>query len=73
MNESLASGAYVMIATFAPDGPEKCSGLPVQRYSHESLQQTLGPAYKMVVHEQETHLTPAGGQQKFIYVLFRKI
>jgi trans-aconitate methyltransferase len=73
MNKSLASGAYVLIATFAPDGPEKCSGLPVQRYSHESLQQTLGPAYKIVAHEQETHSTPSGGQQKFIYALFRKI
>jgi 2-polyprenyl-3-methyl-5-hydroxy-6-metoxy-1,4-benzoquinol methylase len=73
MNRSLASGAYAMIATFAPDGPEKCSGLPVQRYSHESLQQILGPACKMVLQEQETHLTPAGGQQKFIYALFRKV
>jgi len=73
MNRSLASGAHAMIATFAPDGPEKCSGLPVQRYSHESLQQILGPACKMVLQEQETHLTPAGGQQKFIYALFRKV
>jgi trans-aconitate methyltransferase len=73
MNQSLAAGAHIMIATFAPDGPEKCSGLPIQRYSHESLQQTLGPAYKLILQEQETHLTPAGGQQKFIYALFRKL
>lgn len=72
MDKSLASGAYAMIATFAPDGPEKCSGLPVQRYSPESLQQALGAGYKMLLHERELHPTPAYGQQKFIYALFKK-
>ncbi|TAL31392.1 MAG: class I SAM-dependent methyltransferase [Alphaproteobacteria bacterium] len=73
MRRSLDAGSYAMIAAFAPDGPEKCSGLPVQRYSHESLQLALGPSYKELAHHSETHVTPAGGQQKFVYALFRKM
>lgn len=73
MGSSLDSGAFAMIATFAPDGPEKCSGLFVQRYSHESLQEILGLPYEMLRKEQEVHLTPSGVSQKFIYTLFKKI
>ena len=72
MERSLAFPAWIMIAAFAADGPKKCSGLAVQRYSHKSLQETLGPEYQMKVSDQETHLTPQGYQQKFVYTLFRK-
>src|SRR3990167_6928861 len=54
MSRSLGKNAHVMIATFALDGPEKCSGLPVQRYSHESLQKTLGMDYRLILTDQET-------------------
>lgn len=69
---SLDSKAYVMLATFALDGHEKCSGLPVQRYSVDSLQQTLGSDYELVQTDQETHLTPGGNPQRFVYCLFKK-
>lgn len=69
---SLDSKAYVMLATFALDGHEKCSGLPVQRYSAQTLQQTLGNAYQLILTDQETHLTPGGNPQRFTYYLFKE-
>ena len=72
MRGALSHPAYAMIASFALDGPEKCSGLLVQRYSHEILEQTLGPDYHLIAKDQEMHLTPAGKPQSFIYDLFRK-
>ncbi|EKD42535.1 MAG: putative methylase protein [uncultured bacterium] len=71
MQGALSSPGYVMIAAFAQDGPEKCSGLPVQRYSHETLIQTLGPDYHLILKDREIHETPAKKQQSFIYGLFR--
>lgn len=73
MNGALNANAHVLIAVFGPEGPEKCSGLPVQRYSPELLQQTLGPDYALLSSEQENHTTPSGNQQQFVYCLFRKV
>lgn len=72
MKRAIFHSAYAMIATFALNGPEKCSGLPVQRYSYESLEQTLGSDYHLMTKEQETHTTPAGKQQSFTYGLFKR-
>jgi hypothetical protein len=72
LNRSVVKSGYVMIATFAMNGPEKCSGLPVQRYSHKSLQKTLGSNFKLIATDEETHATPWGTTQNFIYALFKK-
>lgn len=72
LNRSVTPGGHVVIATFALDGPEQCSGLPVQRYSDELLQETLGGDYELVAKDRETHVTPAGKRQKFIFTLFRR-
>ena len=45
--QGLAPGGYALIATFAPDGREKCSGLPVQRYDADSLRRVLGPTFTL--------------------------
>jgi trans-aconitate methyltransferase len=66
------SGAAVIIATFAPDGPERCSGLPVQRYSAESLAARLGAQFRLIDQRLEDHLTPTGAVQKFQYAAFRR-
>jgi hypothetical protein len=63
----------VIIASFALDGPDRCSGLPVQRYDPESLARELGPAFALVEHEGETHRTPSGGEQRFVYCRFQRI
>lgn len=72
LERGLAPGGFVVIATFAPSGPERCSGLPVCRYSAEALQATLGRGYALLDTVPETHLTPQGRQQDFVWCLFRK-
>ncbi len=71
--QSLKSKGYLLIATFAPDGPLKCSGLPIVRYSPESLHAELGTGFVLLSQQRETHPTPAGNSQHFIYCLFQKI
>lgn len=65
-------GGHVIIATFAEDGPEKCSGLPVMRYKPESLHAEFGDAFLLVQHEKEAHQTPVGAIQQFVYCYCRK-
>lgn len=67
-----ASDALVIIATFAPDGPEKCSGLPVQRHDAASLAAALGSEFKLLDDWREEHLTPWGAAQNFIWCVFRR-
>ena len=64
---------YVIVATFAEDGPVQCSGLAVQRYSVAQLQQQFAePDFRLVTSVQNVHITPNGQVQKFNYVMFQK-
>jgi SAM-dependent methyltransferase len=65
-------GSIVIFGTFAPDGPEKCSGLPVQRYSGEGLKKRLGPGFDLLKTTSYIHSTPNDAEQKFTYVVFRR-
>ena len=69
---SVRPGGHVIIATFAEDGPEKCSGLPVMRYQPETLHAEFGDAFLLVKHEKEAHHTPFGTVQQFVYCYCRK-
>jgi SAM-dependent methyltransferase len=60
-------GGHVIVATFAPDGPAECSGLPVIQYDANSLHAEFGPAFELVEHDEEQHITPAGRVQHFVY------
>ena len=73
LNESVEPGGHVVVATFALDGPERCSGLEVVRYSPESLHAELGTLYELCGTVNETHRTPGGGTQEFVYSWFRKL
>ena len=64
-------GGHIILATFAPDGPERCSGLDVVRYSPESLHHEFGADFEMVDSTRETHHTPFGTEQTFIYCYCR--
>ncbi len=68
---SVRPGGHVIIATFAEDGPEKCSGLPVMRYSASALAAELGEQFSLVSRERESHVTPSGVIQQFMYCYFR--
>jgi len=65
-------GGFVILATFADDGPERCSNLPVCRYSPEQLAAEVGPGFTMIAATRETHYTPAQKEQKFSYAGFRR-
>ena len=62
---------HVIVATFATDGPMKCSGLEVARYTPEGLHAELGHNFEVVESVREEHRTPAGMTQPFTYCLFR--
>ena len=73
MMRALRPKGHVIVATFAEDGPTRCSGLDVQRYSPEQLQFKWRDQLKLIEAVPETHLTPAGKEQKFNYCLFRRV
>lgn len=77
LSKALKPGGTAIIATFAEDGPEKCSGLPVERYSPESLAGEINrllPAHFDLVDAQDhVHRTPKGNEQRFQYSIFEKI
>lgn len=60
-------GGHVVIATFAPDGPDTCSGLPTARYTPEGIAAALGPAFELIGTAHETHRTPRESDQAFAY------
>lgn len=62
-------GGYVIVATFAEDGPQMCSGLPVRRYGHDELRAAMGSGFTVVASERESHVTPNGGEQLFIWLV----
>lgn len=71
LERAVRPGGFAIIATFAEDGPTTCSGLPVVRYSAESLHRVLGVAFELVASERESHVTPSGALQTFVYCVFR--
>jgi hypothetical protein len=70
LTNALKPGGQAIIATFALDGPSKCCGLPVMRYSGETLSAQLGPAFRLVETVSDEHRTPSGGVQPFCYNRF---
>jgi SAM-dependent methyltransferase len=69
---SVAPGGHLLVATFAPEGPEKCSGLSVRRYDAGALAGEFTPAFELVTDDAETHRTPWGKPQPFTYALLRR-
>ena len=70
MEKFLVPGALVVIGTFSTLGPERCSGLPVQRYSAHSLAAELGDGFRWTATRKMEHITPAGEMQHFQFSRF---
>lgn len=66
-------GGHAVIGGFAPDGPERCSGLPVARRSALEIAQALSPGFELIESSAEQHLSPSGSAQSFIYALLRRV
>jgi SAM-dependent methyltransferase len=71
VRRSLKPGGHIVVATFGPHGPEKCSGLEVMRYSAEELHAEFGGEFARLASATERHLTPWGTEQEFIYCYCR--
>jgi len=73
LNSSLNKDGYLIIGTFSEDGPLKCSGLEVQRYSIKDLRELLKPNFKFIDGFKEIHDTPFNTSQSFTFCTFKKI
>lgn len=65
-------GGHLVIATFAPDGPTSCSGLPVMRHDAASLVATFGASFELVESFEHTHITPWSADQSFTHAVLRR-
>ncbi len=72
VRDAVRPGGHVIVASFATDGPEMCSGLVVQRYDAEKMRAEFGDAFTLLSSQRESHQTPWGSEQKFIYCYCRK-
>ena len=69
---SLEAGGFFLVATFAPGAPPRCSGLPVRRYDAEQLARTFGDGFEPRRQRNETHTTPDGVKQPYVYCLLQR-
>jgi SAM-dependent methyltransferase len=72
-SHAIAVGGHAVIGGFAPDGPERCSGLTVARRSPDEVAALLGPTFRLVETHTECHLTPNGNEQAFAWALLRRV
>jgi SAM-dependent methyltransferase len=68
---AVRSGGYALVASFAPDGPARCSGLDVVRYSPDTMHAEFGAGFRLLDSVREDHHTPSGSTQAFVYCLCR--
>ena len=73
LTRALRPGGHAIIGTFAMDGPERCSGLPVVRYDATRLSEVLGDSFALVETRRHEHQTPMGGTQRFQFSVFRRV
>lgn len=71
VRHALKPGGHIVVATFGPEGPERCSGLPVIRYSAEGIHDQFGGQFIKVGDDSEVHHTPWGSEQEFVYCYCR--
>jgi SAM-dependent methyltransferase len=67
MRTALVPGGYFVLATYGPEGPDRCSGLDVQRYSIEQLTSLLEEDFELKSFDVEDHTTPTGNVQQYLY------
>jgi SAM-dependent methyltransferase len=70
---ALRSGGHVIIGTFALDGPERCSGLPVVRYDAATISKIFGPSFDLSESRIHAHRTPTGAIQRFQFSRFQRL
>lgn len=71
VRRAVKPGGHIVVATFGPSGPERCSGLEVKRYGPEEIHAEFGQAFRKVAGSREVHKTPWGQEQEFVYCYCR--
>jgi SAM-dependent methyltransferase len=71
LRRGLKPGGEAILATFGPNGPTRCSGLPIHRYSLDELASELGPGFEPLASKLQIHTTPSGREQQFLWARFR--
>lgn len=71
LRRGLAPNGQLIMGTFAMEGPDRCSGLPVQRYDASTLGRELGPEFELLEQLDMGHITPWGAEQRFVFCRFR--
>jgi len=71
VRHALKPNGHIVVATFGPEGPERCSGLPVARYSADGIHAQFGREFRKIGSEREIHTTPWGAEQEFVYCYCR--
>jgi SAM-dependent methyltransferase len=72
LRRALVPGGYLVLATFGPDGPLKCSGLEIRRYDVQRLSELLGPGFELEYEAIENHETPQSREQQFLFSRWRR-
>ena len=72
-SQALDAGGYLIVSTFSKSGPEKCSGLTISQYSEDDLKKLFGRYFQNIKCFEDTHQTPWGAKQDFIYCGFKKL
>lgn len=72
VRRAVRPGGHVIIGTFALDGPERCSGLPVLRHDHATIAQVLGGSFRLAESRTDQHRTPGGAIPRFQFSRFRR-
>ena len=70
--QNIIKGGFLILGTFSENGPEKCSGLNISRYSTESLKEIFSPEFKMIESFTIDHKTPFNTTQNFLFSIFKK-
>jgi SAM-dependent methyltransferase len=71
VRRALKPNGHIVVATFGPEGPETCSGLPVVRYTAEGIHDQFGDEFRQAGSDREVHSTPWGTEQEFVYCYCR--
>jgi 2-polyprenyl-3-methyl-5-hydroxy-6-metoxy-1,4-benzoquinol methylase len=72
VTDTVSPGGFLVLGTFAADGPTRCSGLPTARYSVDQLSEMFAPSFQLMLTEREEHVTPTGRTQPFTWVVLRR-
>jgi SAM-dependent methyltransferase len=72
LRQALTPEGQIILATFGPEGPERCSGLEVSRFDADTLSRELGPDFRLLASSLVSHFTPGGAEQQFLYCRFAR-